>query len=111
VCVRVLDVAGVPGRAVGRFGSQFFDVAEVAGEGHVTVVRVRLGPGGVIGRHPAAGRQLLVVIVGEASVTGGDGRVETVRPGQAVLWDSGEQHETRSAEGLLALVVEGDLVL
>lgn len=32
----------------------------------------------------------------------------TVRAGQAVLWDSGEEHAVHSANGLQALIVKAD---
>lgn len=73
------------------------------------LVAVTLAPGGVIGRHPAQGRQLLVVISGEAQVAGYDGTVKTISEGQAAVWEPGEAHETRSPGGLVAMIVEGDL--
>ena len=66
-------------------------------------------PRGVIGRHPAAGRQLLAVVSGDATVSGHDGVAVEIGPGQAAVWEPNEPHETRSEHGLTALVVEGDL--
>ena len=73
------------------------------------LVAVTLAPGGVIGRHPAQGRQLLVVLSGDAQVAGHDGTVQTIGQGQAAVWEPGEAHETRSPGGLVAMIVEGDL--
>lgn len=76
-------------------------------DAHLVVVTVR--PGGTIGRHPAAGRQLLVVVSGDATVSGADGAPVLIGPGQAAVWEPGESHETRSEGGLTAFVVEGDV--
>ena len=63
----------------------------------------------MIGRHPAAARQLLVVLSGDATVSGRDEEAIEIGPGQAVVWEPGESHETRSQRGLLGFLVEGDL--
>nr|WP_301539072.1 cupin domain-containing protein [Nocardioides sp. zg-1230] len=73
------------------------------------MVAVSLTPGGTIGRHPAAGRQLLVVLSGEAEVSGAERAVRRLGPGQAAVWEPGELHETRSPTGMSAMIVEGDL--
>ena len=93
---RVVEGPGSAGLAVGALG--------ITADAHLVVVRLR--PRGVIGRHPAAGRQLLVVVSGDATVSGHDGVPVRLEPGQAAVW---EPHETRSEDGLTALLVEGDL--
>jgi hypothetical protein len=35
--------------------------------------------------------------------------VSRLGPGQAAVWEPGEVHETRSAGGMAAMIVEGDL--
>lgn len=67
----------------------------------------RLGPGGVIGRHPASVEQLLVVVEGSGWVTGGEGERTRIAAGEAAFWDAGEEHETTSDDGLTAIVIEG----
>jgi quercetin dioxygenase-like cupin family protein len=67
----------------------------------------RLAPGGRIVRHPAAIPQLLAVLEGGGWVSGGDGGEEAIRAGEAVVWAEGEEHETRTDEGLTALILEG----
>lgn len=57
--MRILDLGVSGGRDVDRFGSTGFDVAPIA-RGGVTVVRLRLEPGGRIGRHDSVGEQLLI---------------------------------------------------
>lgn len=75
--------------------------------GNATVQLATLVPGGRIDRHRAAARQLLAVVSGSGVVSGEDGREVDVGPGEAALWRTGELHETRSSEGLLAVIVEG----
>ena len=67
----------------------------------------RLAPGGRIARHPADVPQVLAVLEGEGEVSGADGAFEPIAAGEAVFWAQGEEHETRSADGLTALILEG----
>ena len=66
----------------------------------------RLGAGGRIGRHPAVVPQVLAVLDGSGLVSGGDGELRPIGPGEAVFWAAGEEHETVSDHGLTALIVE-----
>jgi quercetin dioxygenase-like cupin family protein len=68
----------------------------------------RLAPGGRIVRHPATVPQILAVLEGSGEVSGADGRAEPIGPGEAVFWRAGEEHETTSALGLTALIIEGE---
>lgn len=107
--MRILDLAALPHRRIEANGSHSFAVGAFGICADAHLVAVTLAPGGLIGRHPASGRQLLVVLVGEAQVSGADGTVQVIYPGQAAVWEPGESHETRSGAGLTALIVEGDL--
>jgi quercetin dioxygenase-like cupin family protein len=70
-------------------------------------VFIRLAPHGILGRHPAPTPQLMVVIHGEGDVCGEDPGSMSVRPGVAIRWNAGEQHETRAGEsGLVLLILE-----
>jgi quercetin dioxygenase-like cupin family protein len=109
--MRVLDLGTVPGHPIAQFESQAFTVAPIASGGETQLVAARLGPGGVIGRHPAVGRQLLLVLEGQAIVSGDAGGSAVLEPGQAAVWEPGENHETRTNQGVLALIVEGDVVI
>lgn len=68
----------------------------------------RLAPGGRIGRHPADVPQILAVLEGSGEVSGADGVSEPIGTGEAVFWPQGEEHETTSATGLTALIIEGE---
>jgi quercetin dioxygenase-like cupin family protein len=70
----------------------------------------RIAPGGRIARHPATVPQVLAVLEGSGAVSGADGAAEPVTAGDAVFWARGEEHETTSATGLTALVIEGEQV-
>ena len=107
--MRILDLPDLPHRPIEAHGSRGFSVGAFGISADAHLVAVTLAPGGVIGRHPAIGRQLLVVLSGEAEVAGAEGVVRRLAAGQAAVWEPGEQHETRSATGLSALIVEGDL--
>jgi quercetin dioxygenase-like cupin family protein len=78
----------------------------LAKEAHVVVIEV--GPGGVVGRHPAVVAQLYVVVRGSGWVSGGEGGREPIGAGEAVLWEAGEEHESGSDQGMTAIVVEAD---
>ena len=74
---------------------------------HVGVLR--LDAGGCIGRHPTVQRQILLLVEGDASVSGDVGQPSVeLTPGQAAVWEPGESHETTSRTGMTALVIEGD---
>jgi len=70
----------------------------------------RVAPGGRIARHAAAFPQILAVLEGSGEVSGDDGVAEPIAAGEAVFWSRGEEHETTSASGLTALIVEGEQV-
>lgn len=67
----------------------------------------RLAPGGRIARHPASCPQILAVLEGSGEVSGASGVAEAIGPGEAVFWEEGEEHETATAAGLAALILEG----
>ena len=87
-------------------GSVNAAVRRLASGAHVVVIEV--GPGGVVGRHPAGVAQLYAVIRGSGWVSGGDGERELIQAGEAVTWEPGEEHESGSDDGITALVVESD---
>ena len=70
----------------------------------------RFAPGGRLARHPATLPQILAVLEGSGEVSGEDGAAEPIAAGEAVFWSQGEEHETRSASGLTALIIEGEQV-
>ena len=92
-------------REIDHFGSVGFSHTRVARGETFQVSLVRLD--GVIGGHEAASRQVLVVVTGRV-VCAADGEELELRVGDAVEWQEGEWHETRSLEPSTVLIVEGD---
>ena len=102
--MRRIDLAGE--RDSTAHGSSNARVKRLAGSAHVVVMEIEAG--GVVGRHPAVGAQLFAVVRGTGWVSGGDGQREQISAGEAVLWEPGEQHESRSDEGMTVLVLEAE---
>ncbi|MEU8812993.1 cupin domain-containing protein [Actinoplanes sp. NPDC048796] len=73
---------------------------------HTAVTVLRVAAGGRIGRHPATGDQLLLVVEGRGRVRSGDGDWQPVAAGDVVRWRDGEDHTTEADEALVAYVVE-----
>jgi mannose-6-phosphate isomerase-like protein (cupin superfamily) len=95
-------------REIDRFESVAARVRRISPEAHVVVIEI--GAGGRVGRHPTAAQQLFAVVRGSGWVAGGDGGREDITAGQAVLWETGEEHQSGSDEGMTALVVESDSI-
>lgn len=68
----------------------------------------RLEREGMIGRHPAAVDQCLLVVSGRASVSSAEGSYVDIEPGQAAVWEAGEEHATLTESGLIAVIVESE---
>jgi quercetin dioxygenase-like cupin family protein len=68
----------------------------------------RVEPGGRLRRHPATYPQILAILEGSGEVSGADGDDQPLEAGEAVFWHEGEEHETTSAAGLTALIIEGE---
>jgi GrpB-like predicted nucleotidyltransferase (UPF0157 family) len=92
---------------ISQFGSRFTIGPLTGHDSRVRVQVMHLPADGLIGRHPTAVQQLFAVVVGQADVSGTDGMFRTIGPGYAALWEVGEEHETRSANGCTAVCVEG----
>jgi quercetin dioxygenase-like cupin family protein len=58
-------------------------------------------------RHPATVPQIVAVLEGSGEVSGATNTFEPVSAGDAVFFAQGEEHETRTSEGMTALIIEG----
>src|SRR5437868_3705353 len=67
-----------------------------------------LGPGGLVGYHPASTCQLFAVIEGDGWVRGEGLERAPIRAGQAAFWEPDEHHEAGTDVGMTATVVETD---
>lgn len=98
--------AGV-GRPIDRFGSVNVVMSRIARfEGRVQVGCMHLGPGGVVGYHPAAVPQLFLVVGGAGWVRSEGPERRPIGPGEAAFWEAGEYHESGSDVGMDAIVIE-----
>ena len=94
----------LPEREIEHYGSYGFRHTRIAqGDVHVSLVALD----GVIGGHDTVSEQLLVVVRGRAIASTREEQVE-LGVGEAVLWQEGEWHETRSLEPSTILIVEGE---
>jgi quercetin dioxygenase-like cupin family protein len=71
----------------------------------VDVVRYAADPRN--GRHPTGLWQLFVVLSGSGWAAGADDVRRALGPGDAVLWEPGEEHSSGSDQGMVAVVVQG----
>jgi quercetin dioxygenase-like cupin family protein len=104
--MQILDVSSLAGFNEERFASQRFTVTPLLRHA-ASVAVLYLAAGGCIGRHPAVGHQVLMVVEGRGTVSGPDGVEQAICAGQAAVWEPGESHETRTSDGLTAVVSEG----
>jgi mannose-6-phosphate isomerase-like protein (cupin superfamily) len=93
-----------PSREISDFDSQGFTHSRIAHGETWQVSLVTLD--GVIGGHEAASKQLLVVLSGRVVCATPEEHTE-IGAGEAVEWQDGEWHETRSLEPARLLIVEG----
>ena len=91
-------------RDIEHFGSHGFAHTRVARGDSFQVSLADLD--GAIGGHDAASRQVLVVVSGRVVCSTREESVE-LGVGEAVEWQEGEWHETRSLEKSRVLLVEG----
>jgi quercetin dioxygenase-like cupin family protein len=89
----------------GSRGMHATRIAELTGKAVATCLAV--APGGLIGTHPAASHQVLLIVAGSGWVAGADGERVPVTAGDAAYWEPGEVHTTGSDEGLTAIALEG----
>jgi quercetin dioxygenase-like cupin family protein len=105
--LKIFDLERAEARQITHYGSAGATATLLTiPEGDAHVVRIRLDPGGVLGRHAARADQLFIVVEGEGVASGADGNATAVAAGTAVFWAAGEEHETRSDTGLTAIAVE-----
>ncbi|MCA1053762.1 cupin [Rossellomorea aquimaris] len=94
------------GKKITQFDSDFImsRIVMTSKEAHIGCMY--LEENGLIGDHQAVVPQLLLIVHGEGIVRGEDRQLIPVTAGDAVFWEKDEWHETRSSEGLAAIVIE-----
>ncbi|MFC7371895.1 cupin domain-containing protein [Fictibacillus iocasae] len=95
------------GKRISKFDSNFImsRIAKTGVNAHIGCMH--LDAGGIVGYHEAVIPQLLVVVGGEGVVRT-ENEEKTVKAGDAVFWQKGEGHETRTDSGLTAIVIESE---
>jgi quercetin dioxygenase-like cupin family protein len=66
----------------------------------------RYAAGAENGRHPTRLWQLFAVVTGTGWAAGADDVRVALGPGDAVLWEPGEEHSSGSHDGMVAVVVQ-----
>ncbi|RDY71128.1 cupin domain-containing protein [Halobacillus trueperi] len=96
------------GKKVEKFQSDFIMSRITKTQKDVHIGCMHLEEHGVIGYHQDVVPQLLLVVEGEGMVKGEEKRVTPVSSGDAVYWEKGEWHETKTEAGLTAIVIESE---
>lgn len=96
-------------RHVDRYESDFF-LSRLTQSDSLHVACMYLRPGGLVGNHRAVSTQLFAVVDGEGWVRGAQSERVSMAAGEAVLWESGEEHEAGTETGMTAIVIEGDML-
>jgi quercetin dioxygenase-like cupin family protein len=69
---------------------------------------MHLEANGIIGYHQAVVPQIILIMVGEGYVRGEKNEYFKVEAGDAVFWEKDEWHETKTINGLTAIVIESE---
>lgn len=98
------------GHLITQFGSERVAITGIAriAEGGVQIGCMHLEPGGRVGAHQATTPQLFLVVRGEGWVRGPELERTPISADQAAFWEPGEEHESGSESGMVALVIESD---
>lgn len=99
-----------PRLAVNAFDSRGVSMdflPQIDGATHTRVHVATIEAGGTLGEHPAPMRQLFAVVTGTGAVVT-DGRKTQVGPGDIVMWEPAEVHQTWAHETMTVVIVETD---
>lgn len=106
--MKIYQVKKEAGKKISKFDSDFVmsRIAKTEKAAHIGCVH--LDENGLIGYHQAVVPQLLLIVNGEGWVRGEQNEYLPVHSGEAVFWDKGEWHETKTDTGLTAIVIESE---
>jgi quercetin dioxygenase-like cupin family protein len=94
------------GKRISKFDSNFIMSRVIQTDKATNIGCMHLDENGIVGYHQAVVPQLLVVITGEGYVRNDREEYFKVQSGDAVFWEKDEWHETKSENGLTAIVIE-----
>ncbi|WP_420495992.1 hypothetical protein QA540_05535 [Macrococcus psychrotolerans] len=72
----------------------------------ISINFIHLEANGIIGNHKAPVNQILLIVQGEAIVSSKNHTSVSVSKNTAVFFEAGEMHETRTNNGLNAVIIE-----
>jgi len=96
------------GKQISKFNSDFImsRITQTTKAAHIGCMH--LDENGIVGYHQAVSPQLLLIVSGEGLVRGEQEEYFKVEAGDAVSWNKGEWHETKTDTGLMAIVIESE---
>ncbi len=106
--MKIFDFSEKVGKHISLFQSNFIMSKILNHQGNVHIGAMHLQANGMIGYHEAVVSQLLLIVDGEGYVCGANKEQVKIEVGQAVFWEKGEFHETRTENGLMAIVMESE---
>jgi quercetin dioxygenase-like cupin family protein len=106
--VKIYQFNKEAGKRITKFDSDFVMSRITQTQKSAHVACMYLEAGGVIGFHEAVLPQLLLVVAGEGWVRGDRNEYIKIQKGQAAFWNKGEWHETKTSNGLTAIVIESE---
>ncbi|MFB5269523.1 cupin [Paenibacillus enshidis] len=96
------------GRVITKFDSNFImsRILKLSGQSYIGCAHLERE--GIIGYHQAPTPQLFLIVNGDGRIRGSDNIDYYITQGDAVYWEKGEWHETRTDSGLTAIIIEGE---
>lgn len=99
------------GRTIDKFGSVNFILSRIVRlNADAQVSCLYLGPNGNVGYHQAVTPQLFLVVQGEGWARNETSKRVPISMGHAVFWDKDEWHESGTNAGLIAIVIESEVL-
>jgi len=107
--MRIFRFDAAVGRPLTEFGSHDVVITPIMRtKVGMQAAVMHIQPGGVVAYHPATWPQLFMIVQGEGWVRGTEPEHTPIAAGQAAFWVPGENHESGSETGMVAVVLEGE---
>jgi quercetin dioxygenase-like cupin family protein len=106
--VQIFRFGKESGKSITQFDSNFIMSRILVTDKPAHIGCMHLESNGIIGFHQATSQQLLLVVNGQGWVRADSEDKVHVTVGDAVFWEAGEWHETKTDSGLTAIVIESD---
>ncbi|SHG64455.1 cupin domain-containing protein [Ornithinibacillus halophilus] len=106
--MKIFNFSKEHGKQITKFNSDFVMSRIIQTEKPAHIGSMYLEENGIIGFHQAVVPQLLLIVNGEGFVRGNEEEYIKVQSGDAIFWEKGEWHETKTDTGLIAIVIESE---